>query len=213
MSKFKIYGVPYELAPEADGPIDSYGYGGELVDDEPKGKCVGYVTMEDGSVVACYRSINILLIILPLVVLVATAVFAVIFILPILHKDVTTGGTMLEIDVGKNVVTFNGIMEADSDELDVRFLNGDEHATITVEGDGVVTEEVQVEPNEFIEKIPVTVTSSDSVVEVKVRIKSNETINEFNALVEIPANGTPYDPNSGLNGYFSKELILDETIE
>lgn len=214
MKQFKIYGQSYELTEEAENTPDSYAYKGELVDEEPKGKHVGYVTMEDGSIVDCYKSANVLLFVLPAVaVLSALAAVVYFFVLPMFEKEVAIGGTMLETDVGKNVVTFNGIMSCDSGMLDVRFLNGDVPATIQVQGNGVATEAISVEPGEYVEQIPVTLTTDDGVVEVKIRITSNGDAREFNALVEVPDNMTPYDPNEGLHSYFEKELIVDEPVD
>lgn len=214
MKKFKIYGQSYELTEDIESSIDSYAYKGELVEEEPKGKHIGYVTMEDGSIVDCYKSTGTtLLVLIALTVMLIIGVVVYLFILPMFKKEVAIGGTMLRTDVGKNIVTFNGIMAYDSGMLDVRFLNGDVPATIQVEGDGLITEPILVEPGEYIDQIPVNITTEDGVVEVKVRINSNGDVSEFNALVEVPDNMTPYDPSDGLHSYFEKELILDEPVD
>lgn len=214
MKQYKIYGVSYELGDTAEDAIDSYAYKGELFDEEPSGIFVGYVTMEDGSVVACYKKKSKLLaIILLIVALAAITVAAYEFVLPMFQKEVAIGGTMLQVDTGTNVVVFNGIMQCSDGQIDVRFVNGKTPATIQVSGDGVETQEYSVDPEESVEFIPVTITTNRSVVEVKVRINSDGTVSEFNALAEIPDNNTDYDPMDGLSSYFEKELILDELIE
>lgn len=214
MKQYKIYGTPYPLYDSTEEGIDSYALSGDLVDDEPNGKLLGYVEMEDGSIVACYKKKSR---VIPLLIILATlaGLFAVIYfvILPMFEKEVAIGGTMLQTDVGTNVVTFNGIMSALSGQIDVRFVNGNEPAIIQVTGEGVTTEEVAVEPGESVEYIPVTISTGDSVAEVTVNINSNGTLSTFNALVEIPDNNTDYDPTEGLNSYFEKEMVVDEPTE
>lgn len=214
MKSYKIYGTSYELMDGANTGIDSYAIAGELIDDEPNGKLLGYVEMEDGSIVACYKKKSLLLPILLIVVLLCGIGAGVyFFVLPMFEKEVAIGGTMLQTDVGTNVVTFNGIMQASAGQIDVRFINGNKPATIQVTGDGVVTDTISVEPGDSLEYIPVTVTTSDSVVEVIVNVNSDGTLSSFNALVEIPDNNTDYDPTPGLNSYFEKEMVVDEQSE
>lgn len=214
MKQYKIYGTAYELMDMTDEAIDSYAISGELVDDEPNGKFLGYVELEDGSIVSCYKKKNLLLPIFGLIILLGAAAAAVyFFVLPMFEKEVAIGGTMLQTDVGTNVVTFNGIMRASDGNIDIRFINGNEPATIQITGEGVLTEIVSVEPGESVEYIPVVVETADSVAEVTVNINSNGTMSTFNALVEIPDNNTDYDPTEGLNSYFEKELVIDEQSE
>lgn len=214
MKQYKIYGMPYDIYESTDEGIDSYAVKGELVDDEPNGKFLGYVKMEDGSIVACYKKKSLLLPI-SLILLLVLGIGAVVyfFVLPMFEKEVAIGGTMLKTDVGTNVVTFNGIMSASSGQMDVRFVNGNEPATVQVTGDGVSTETISIEPGDSLEYIPVEVTTTDSVVEVTVNVTSNGTLSTFNALVEIPGNNTDYDPTEGLNSYFEKEMVVDEILE
>lgn len=214
MKQYKIYGTPYELEDSTDEGIDSYAVSGELVDDEPKGKLLGYVEMEDGSIVACYKKKSLVIPMLLILSALAGVVIIVYFlVLPMLEKDVAIGGTMLKTDVGTNVVTFNGIMRASAGQVDVRFVNGNEPATIQVTGEGVTTETIYVEPGDSLEYVPVTVNTEESVVEVTVNINSNGTLSTFSALVEIPDNNTDYDPTEGLNSYFEKEMVVDEIVE
>lgn len=214
MKQYKIYGTPYQLLDFVDEGIDSYALSGDLVDDEPKGKPLGYVVMEDGSVVACYKKRSkVLPILLILIAVTGIAAIVYFFVLPMFKKEVAIGGTMLQTDVGTNMVTFNGIMSASNGQIDVRFVNGNEPATVQVTGEGVATEEITVDPGDSLEYIPVTISTDSSVAEVTVNINSNGTLSTFNALVEIPDNNTDYDPTEGLNSYFEKEMVVDEPIE
>lgn len=211
MKTYKIYGSVYELTDVVSDAIDSYAIHGELVEEEPAGVLVGYAEMEDGSVVACYKRKNMILPILLLLIIVA-AIGAIVyfFILPMFEEEVAVGGTMLQTDVGSNVVTFNGIMQASDGMVDVRFVNGNKPATISVSGEGVVSDTVSVDAGDSIDSIPVTLDTNRSVVEVTVTINSDGTDSTFNALVEIPDNNNDYDPEGGLSGYFDKETVVNE---
>lgn len=212
MKTYKIYGTSYELVDAPDEPCDSYAVKGELVDDPPeKGKLVGYVEMEDGSFVECYKGKSKLPLILSILLILAIAGGVTYYFL-FLYKPqpVAIGGTMLQTEVEKNIITFNGIMSANNEQLDVRFVNGDYAATIEVTGEGIETGAIDVEPNTSVTYIPVTVKTDENAVEVQVNIKSNGVTSSFNAIVEIPDNQNEYDDAEGLNGYFSKELILEE---
>lgn len=211
MKTYKIYGTSYPLSPTSDTPCDSYAYKGELLDDPPaKGKSLGFIEMDDGSVVECYKGKSKLPLILGIIVLLAAIAGAAYYFLVIRKPEVAIGGTMLSTSVEKDIITFNGIMAASDGQLDVRFVNGDYPATIEVSGEGIKTDVVSVAEGEAVTYIPVTVDTKENAVEVHVRITSNGTTSAFNAIVEIPDNMNEYDTSEGLNGYFSKELILEE---
>jgi len=214
LKKYKIYGSAYGLTDEAPDAIDSYAVGGELVDDEPTGTLLGYAEMEDGSIVACYKKKSMLMF-LPLGLLLIAVAGALVYflILPMFEKEVAVGGTMLQTDVGTNIVTFNGIMSVSDGTVDVRFVNGNKPATIQIKGDGVVSDTVSVEAGDSVDNIPITVTTDRSVVEVTITVNSDGTNSTFNALVEVPDNNNDYDPESGLNSYFEKEVVVDEQPE
>lgn len=214
MKQYKIYGQKYPLTDYSNAPIDSYAYKGELVDEEPSGKHLGFVTMEDGSIVSCYKGRNVVLPVLASVSVLALLVGVGAFVAPMIFKepDVVIGGTMLQTEVNNNVVTFNGIMKCSDGMVDVRFVNGDTPATIQITGEGIESEVITLEPGQEVEQIPVTLSTSSSVVKAKVSITSNGSTSDFDTVIEVPDNGTVYDPE-GVTGFFDKELIVNELYE
>lgn len=209
MKKFKIYDTAYELEDSPSGPAEAFGYRNEFVDEVPKGaRSVGYVTIDDGSVVECFQKKSILPIVISLVLLVVGGVVALFLLYQ--KDDIAIGGVTLKTNVDKNVITFNGIMKAEAGMCEINFVNGEYESTLEVIGEGVSVAPMTLEPGQAVPEVPITVDTEDSVVEVLIRVTSVNDVAEFNALVEIPENNNQYDTSEGVHGYFEKELIIDE---
>lgn len=211
MHKVKLYGESYDLENESDSPVDMYYYKGELVDDEPeKGRYIGNITLDDGTLVGCYKARSKLPVILIILVTILGVAGGLLYYFLFYHPDVAIGGTMLEVDVDKNVITFNGIPALQGDTVDIRFVNGELPATVEIVGEGVTSEVLQLEPYEAVVDMPVSVSTQDNVVEATVRVTSGTAVSEFPIILEIPDNNNDYSTMDGVNGYFDKELIINE---
>ena len=81
MKEYKIYGESYPLKATTRHPVDSYARGGELVDDPPKGKILGYVEMDDGSIIECHKKTNFVPLLISLIVLVLVIVAILVYLL------------------------------------------------------------------------------------------------------------------------------------
>lgn len=212
MKTYSIYGTPYELRDGDSEPIDSYAYKGELLDDMPtKGKYLGVITMDDGTVVECYgKSSKVIIIIITLLLVIAAAVAA--FFIFSKKDEIAIGGTFLSPSVNKNIVTFNGIMSANSESgmCQIDFVNGDYEATIQLVGDDISSDKITVAPNEVVREIPVTINTKSNVAEVLLRVESEGDTGEFESLVEVPDNDDDdYGDPEEIAGLFSGELILN----
>ena len=212
MRIIKIYGEKYIVDSEPADAIDCYFYKGELVDEAPgNAKLLGYVTMEDGSVVECYKPKSKLLAILLILLLIASVGYGVYYYLFLYEPDVAIGGTMLETNVNKDVITFNGIMSKSNDTVNLEFVNGKYPATVEIVGEGVTCEPISLEPNQQLLDIPVFIDTTENVVEVAVKVSSEGDTAEFNAIIEVPENNNSYTTSEGLSGYFEREVIFSES--
>lgn len=207
-SKFyKIYGTPYELMQTTSEPADTWAKKGKLLDDQPKGKVLGYVTMDDGSVVECYKSSKLWLLLVLLFLLLAAAGGYVAYLMFAQPKDVALLGDIIKIGNDNNVVTYNGFPSVRDDKLSIQYTNGDYPATILVEGAGIETHETSVEPNVFLDSIPCKFTTEDGLVEATITIKTATSTQSFPIVVELPDNMNANDVNNGLEGYWSGEQV------
>lgn len=208
MKAYKIYGEPYPLQPNTSEPADSYAIRGKLVDEQPKGKVIGYVQMEDGSIVECYKKSRALLIIL-IVVLLALLVGGgiLVYLLFVQKKDVAILGNIVKVGSDNNVVTYNGVPSVVDGKVSIQFTNGDYPAAIQVVGEGVQSDVVQLEPAQFINDIPCKFTTEEGVVEALVRIKTETSTQEFPIVIEIPENFNSNDIYPGQEGFWSGEQI------
>lgn len=207
MKTFKIYGEPYTLQDTVDVAIDGYAYKGQVTDEMPRGKSVGYVQMSDGSVVECYKSFNPLVIVAP--VLAASVVGAGVFMFLMYGqpKDVvSTSGAEIKTGVDKNVVSYNGFSAIRDNSLLIDFQNGDYEATIQISGEGVDTEVITVAPGEYVPSVPVTFTTKDGLVDASITISTATSSISNEIVVEIPENTTP-NSNLGLEGNWRGEYI------
>ena len=205
MKKVKIYGEVYELKPSTSKPVDAY-FKRDLMDDPPNGKVIGYCTMEDGSNIEVYKALNLWLIFAPIIVALAATVgvFAYLYLQP---KDATLSGFPVKQGTDQNMISYNGFMALKDDQLNVNFQNGSESATVTISGDGIETQTVQLEPEQFLASVPATFTTEDGVVNATITVTTPTSTQTNNCVIEIPENNTPNSTESGLNGYWEGEFI------
>lgn len=209
MSKsFKIYGTKYPLETTASAPPDAYGFKNEIVDDQPrKGKKVGYVTYEDGSLIECYTKFNPLIVVLPVIALLLVAGGVTFYLLKLQPKDVNVGDVIVKTGTDNNVVTYNGFMSLNSGEVDIDFTNGDEEAKIQLKGNGIKCEPVTIAPNESLTSLPVTYDTEEGLVNATLIIQTATSSSEQQVVVEIPDNNTGSSPDSGMDGYWKGEAV------
>ena len=213
MKTFKIYGVAYDLEPTSAVAPDAYAIKGNLVDDIPKGKKVGYVTMEDGSVVECYTKFNPMVVIIPVVILVLAFAAFIAYLLFFQPKDASIGDMIIKQGSDENVVSYNGFMAIKDDSISVNFTNGDYTCTIHVEGDGISCEPYTVQPGEYVASIPATFTTESGLVQAKLIMETETSRSEQDVVVEIPENNTADSPESGLEGYWKGEYVYGTDID
>ena len=213
MKTFKIYGVAYDLEPTSAVAPDAYAVKGDLVDDIPKGKKVGYVTMEDGSVVECYTKFNPMVVIIPAVILVLAFAAFITYLLFFQPKDASIGDMIIKQGSDENVVSYNGFMAIKDDSISVNFTNGDYTCTIRVEGDGISCEPYTVQPGEYVASIPATFTTESGLVQAKLITETETSRSEQDVVVEIPENNTADSPESGLEGYWKGEYVYGTDID
>ena len=208
--QYVIYGETYELQEVAAGVPDAYAVRGELVDDPPKGKCVGYVTMEDGSLIQCYKRLNVIPIVASAAVLALVGVGVCLYLFVLQPKDVYLPGTDTVIKQGDdtNIITYNGFMSVTPDnQLDIHFANGSEVTTISISGEGIESTSWTLQPYETLEYLPVTYTTEYGLITATLSI-TTATSTAFNEVaIEIPDNNTPNSPAVSLDGYWKGEYI------
>lgn len=208
MRNFKIYGTNYPVEETTSEVPDSFGFKGNLCDDKPKGKKVGYVKMEDGSIIECYSKFNPLRIIVPVIVLVLLLVSAIIYFKFFQEKDVKlSNGIVVKQGTDHNVVSYNGFMAISDNTLSVDFKNGNEDCTIQVIGTGIQCDAVSVKAGEYVASIPATFTSNDGLVQGKIVIKTNTSETDQAVTIEIPKNNTKDSSTESLDGYWKGECV------
>lgn len=207
MKKYKIYGEAYPVQASSSKPADAFAYGGELVDEVPKGKVLGYVEMEDGSIIEVHNKTNLKPLLIIIILAVLIAIGALVYLLFFQDKDVKLAGTIIKQGVDNDVVHYDGFMTLNDNGLRVSFDNGDLPAQIIVQGDGVKSQQISVEPGTFIDYIPCEFTTEEGVVEATLTIMTATSKQTFNVVVEIPANNNANDTNEGFTGLFDGEAI------
>lgn len=211
MKTFQLFGTKYELSPTSSEPPEAYGFRNSIVDDQPKGKRVGYVTMEDGSVIECYTKFNPLIIIIPILVIVLCAGAVGAYLWFGQPKDVVgPDGEPLKEGEDNNVVMYNGFTSIKDGQLNIDFTNGSQQATIHIEGDGISVEDVVVEPDQYIASVPATFTSEEGIVQATMTVSTDTSSNELELVVEIPENNLPDSYPEGMDSYWKGEFIYGE---
>ena len=213
MKTYKIYGDVYQVSDTTSEAPDAYAFRGELCDDKPSGRKVGYVTMQDGSVIECYTKMNPIIIIIPVLLIVCSIAAIVVYLLFFQPKDVNVSDLIVKQGDDRNVVSYNGFMTISNDELSVNFQNGDYAATVTVTGEGIECDPFTEQPGEFVYSIPVTYTTESGLVQADITISTETSSDTQQVVVEIPENNTPNSPESGLEGYWKGEFVYGTTIQ
>lgn len=213
MKSYKLYGTKYELSPTSDQAPDAYAVKGDLVYEVPKGKMLGYITMEDDSVIECYKQFNPMTVIIPLIILLVGGIAVFAYFRFLQPKDAAVGDFVIKQSDDTNVVSYNGFMAISDGNLSVNFTNGDYVCTITVEGEGISCNSYTVQPGEFVASIPATFTTEDGLVMAKIVMQTETSTVEQDVVVEIPENNTPNSPDSGLEGYWKGEYVYGTDIE
>lgn len=207
MKRYKIYGDSYELRDSVSVAIDGYAYKGNLTDEVPKGKSIGYVEMADGSIIECYKSFNIAVILVPLFLLTLAGVGIFFYLMYGQPKDVvSSSGAEIKTGVDNNIVSYNGFSAVRDGELLIDFQNGDYYAQIQITGDGIESTVINVEPGAYIPSIPVTFTATSGLIDASINIHTETSTTSNAIVVEIPENNTEDSP-SGLEGNWKGEYI------
>lgn len=211
---YKIYGEEYEVMPASTEAPDAYAVKGELVDEKPNGKFLGFVKMEDGSTIACFKKSNPLLFVIPVGLVALVGVCIGVYFMFLQPKDVVIdrgdGETPVSVKTGddNNVISYNGFMSVHSDgQLGVGFTNGDYECTLTIEGDGIETTTYTIAPGEYVDTIPVTYTTEEGLVTAKLTVTTATSTTTNDVVIEIPENNTPNSPDITLEGYWRGEYI------
>lgn len=209
MKYFKIYDTKYELHEESSqGEEDAYGYKNEIVYEEPDGEYVGFVEMEDESIIACYKSFNPI----PVICISLGSIFAIVagillYVFVLQPKDVYMGGTPVKVGDDANSVSYNGFMALRDGNLTVDFQNGKLPCTIQVIGDGIKSDPVNVEAEEYVATVPTEFETEDAVINGKIKITTESSESEVEVVIEIPQNNTPNSTEASMEGYWDGEYI------
>ena len=211
---YKIYGETYELMPTSTEAPDAFAVHGKLLDEKPSGKFLGYVEMEDGSTIACFKKSNPLVIILPVGLLTLIGVCVGVYFMFMQPKDVVIdrgdGDTPISVKTGddNNVISYNGFMSVHSDgNVGIGFTNGDYECTLTLEGDGINTVVYTAAPGEVINTLPITYTTTSGLVSATLTVQTATSTTTNDVVIEIPDNNTPNSPDVTLEGYWKGEYI------
>lgn len=213
MKTYKIDGESYELVDSVSEAPDAYSKKGKLLDDEPKGKCLGYVVMEDGSVIKCFKSFNPMIIIAPILVITVAAggFFAFVSMQP---KDFTIPGSEIFVKQGddETIIKYNGFTSAVDGSLDINFENGAEECKIQISGEGIEDIETMVAPYSTCEFLPITVTTDEGLVVATMTLTTASSTVTNEIAIEIPENYTPNSAEGSLDGYWNGEYIYGITV-
>lgn len=213
MKTYKIDGEAYELLTNVAEAPDAYSKKGKLLDDEPKGKCLGYVCMDDGSIIKCFKSFNPLIVIIP-VVAIMVAVGSFLIYVNMQPKDFTIPGSEIFVKQGddQTVIKYNGFTSAKDGSLDLNFENGAEECTIKISGEGIEDIETVVAPYSKCEFVPITVTTDEGLVVATMTLTTASSTVTNEIAIEIPENYTPNSANGSLDGYWNGEYIYGVTV-
>lgn len=207
MKTFKIYGQKYPLQSTTSEPYIAYAVKNELVDDPPKGKVVGYVKMEDGSVIECYKRFNIWIILLPIILALLVGVGVFIYLMFFQEKDVVIFGAPVKQGVDNLIVTYNGYPAIRDNKLSINYQNGSLPARILVEGEGIETQVTNVNPDDYVGELPCKFTTDEGVVSATITIETATSKQTFPIAIEIPDNLNGNEAESGLEGFWHGEEI------
>lgn len=205
--KFKIYNETYTLSPSSDEVPSGYAYRNELFDEPPKGKFIGYATLEDGSVVQCFKKFNPIPLIVLFLLIAAVCGGLYYYFIVRQPKDVVVNDVPVKEGTDHDIVTYNGFMSVNENAVDVYFQNGDVPATVTIVGEGITCEPVNVNPGELVEVLPITYDTDKSVIDATISVTTATSTYEQPVIIEIPENNTLSSPSSGLDNYWKGETV------
>lgn len=209
MKKYKFsFGSVYELSDEP-AVADTYALNGSLIDTPPrKAKLVGYAHLEDGSCVECYKKTSPLIFIVPMAIVLTILVGVILYILFGKGQNIAIGDAVLKINSGNSTIVFNGIPSYSDGAVDLRFVNGNEPMTITIEGDGIECTPVTLEPKQELYDFPLQITSDADIVVATLKCTTDTSEASYEIILEVPENMNDY--TEGISGYFNGEVIINE---
>ncbi len=204
---YKLCGTKYDVMPTSAVPPDGYALNGYLVSTIPsKGKKVGYVELDDGSIVECYKWTNPLFIVLPIVAVILIVVICIAVILLSQKKDIVIGGTVIRESMDDTIIVYNGLMAYSGGAVDIMFENGKYPTTVTLSGDGITTTQATLQPGEVLTTLPVEIDTEMDVIEAVLSFETETSLASYPVLIEIPDN---MNGTAGISNYFEKEGIID----
>lgn len=213
MKTYRIYGESYELKDSCPEPVDAFAIKGELCDEDPGGKQLGFITMEDGSIIDCRSKFNPVPLIVIAITLLLITVCAFIFLTKINKKSIDVGGVHITGRQENNIIQYNGFMAMRDGSVNIDFTNGDYPATISLSGEGIQSESISVEPNGYVGSLKVTTSTDAGVINAQLTITTETSQQTTDVIVEIPENNTP-NSSQGLEGYWKGEFIYGpNTVE
>lgn len=209
MKTYKIDGEPYELLGAVSEAPDAYSKRGKILDDPPKGKRIGFVIMDDGSCIECYKSFNPLIIIIPLLIILLGVGGFLTYVFLFQDKDYTIPGSEVVIKEGtdQNIIKYNGFTSAEDGKLDLNFQNGSEECTITITGEGIEDVEYVAAPYSTTEFIPITVDTDEGLIVATMTLTTATSTVTNEIAIEVPENYTPDSNTGSLDGYWEGEYI------
>lgn len=211
MKTFKIYDESYELEETSSTPPDSYAIDNELVDSPPDGKMVGFVHMEDGSCIQCYKKFKKRVIIIPVCAVAAIGAGFAAYLLFMQPKDVVIPGSEEPIKEGTDttIISYNAFLSVQDDKMDVNFTNGAEAATVSITVDGVDVETFTAQPYETITDIAAKATTDLGITSGEITISTASSTVTNPIAVEIPKNNMPNGSAASLDGYWKGEHVYE----
>ena len=190
--KIKLYGETYTVVKDQPGEVDAFYYNKDLQFDPPaKGKCYGYFTQDDGSVVAVYQPpFSPLFVVVPIAVsLLAIGIYF--FGSPLLGnkpKVTMVGGKyMVASKVDGNAIGFNAIPQYNAGKLDLRFKTT-VPATVSVSGDGIYVPPTEVGAMSQTVVFPAELTGTTAVTEADLIVTVNGQEHSYPIVIEMPGN-------------------------
>lgn len=216
MKTYKIDGEVYELQQNVSEAPDAYSRKGKLLDDVPKGKLIGYVIMDDGSCIECYKSFNPMIIILPIIILLLGVAAFLVYVFVLQPKDFELPWMEVKMKEGEDqtVITYNAFTIVDDEgNMDLNFTNGAEECTVTVTGDGIEDATFTCAPYGTTEFVPIKVTTDEGLVVAKVTITTATSTVTNEIAIEVPANYTPDSNPNTLDGYWKGEYIYGVPVQ
>ncbi len=205
---YKLCGRKYETFQTVTSPPDGWALNGKLCDSPPvKGEFIGYVTMDEGSVISCWKYTSKLPIILAVVLALALLSAVTAFVLLSQKKDIAVGGTVLRQSMDDTIIVYNGLMTYSNGSVDLLFQNGDYQTTVTLSGDGIETTQATLEPGTSMATMPVQINTEKDVIEAVLKFETETSLASYPVLIEVEAN---MNGTAGVASYFEKEGIVYE---